>query len=103
MDFDVFWNIVANHGRVARFYRHECEQQWTTFTDDQQQAICDAIQRKLQSGGFVHYNPAYAMLDNAPQKEVLTMSQYYDRFHTTGLQPGWRTENPTGQQVLYVK
>lgn len=106
MDFDVFWNIVANHGRVAHLYRTECEQRWTTFTDEQQQAICDTIRQKLQSGRFVHYNPANAMVDNAPRppkKQVLTMSQYYDCFHTTDLQPGWHTENPTGQQVIYVK
>ena len=50
VSFEDFWSLVANRGHVAHFYRLECEALWKKYTPEQQQAICDAIERKLRTG-----------------------------------------------------
>lgn len=106
MDFDKFWKIVEHHGRVAAYYKAECEHLWTTYTPEQQEAIVRTIDHKLRTGLFVHYNPAYAMRDNTPkthQTKILSYAEYYKTFGTTEEVKGWHMENPTGNQVIYVK
>ncbi len=107
MDFSEFWQIVEHHGRVAAFYKAECEQLWTTFTPAQQEAIVRAIDHKLRTGRFVHYNPANAMRDNVPQApKTLTLSydEYYKAFGTTNPVKGWqKVFLPDQQKTIYVK
>lgn len=104
--FDDFWSLVSGRGRVAHFYRLECEALWKNYTPKQQQAICDTIERKINSGAFVHFVPTKAMQDNAPrafEPQVMSYDQYYRTFHTTTPQDGWEMQNPTGNKVIYVK
>ena len=106
VSFEDFWSLVANRGHVAHFYRLECEALWKNYTPEQQQAICDAIERKLRTGAFVHYVPSKAMMDNVPRKYVQTVmsfDEYYRTFKTTTPQDGWVMQNPTGNKVIYVK
>ena len=35
--------------------------------------------------------------------QVLSYAAYYARYHTTEERDGWKMENPTGQQVIYVR
>ena len=75
MNFEEFWTLVENHGSVAYFHKNECENLWRGLTPEQQQAVYNAIQRKLDSGLFVHYNPTKAVRDNlpkAPQIQILS-------------------------------
>ena len=104
--FEDFWSLVANRGRVAHFYRMECESLWKDYTPAQQQAICDTIAHKLRTGAFVHFVPTKAMQDNVPktfEPSVMSFDEYYRTFHTTTPQNGWVMQNPTGNQVIYVK
>ena len=104
--FDDFWSLVKDRGHVAHFYRLECEALWKNYAPAQQQAICDSIERKIQSGAFVHFRPTLAMMDNAPQTfepTVMSFDEYYRTFHTTTPQDGWKMVNPTGNKVIYVK
>ena len=106
MDFEIFWTLVGNRGYVAHFYREECECLWKTFTPEQQETIYDAIEQKLQTGRFVHYNPINAIKDNlprAPKNQILSYAEYYARYGTTEPQDGWKQANPTGNKVIYVK
>lgn len=107
MDFENFWKLVEHHGNVARFYRAECELQWKTFSPAEQQAICDAIERKLQTGRFVHFNPAIAMRDNVPRKpkiQTISADEYYRRYGTQTEHDGWkRTYLSDQQKTIYVK
>ena len=107
MDFEIFWKIVEQHGHVARFYRAECEAQWKNFSAAEQQAICDAISGKLQTGRFVHYNPAIAMRDNAPKApkiQIMSSEDYYRIHHTQANLDGWvRTFLPEQQKTIYIK
>ena len=107
MEFIEFWQIVENHGRVAAYYKAECEHLWTTYTPDQQKAICESITHKLRTGRFVHYNPVNAMRDNAPQTPrpiTLSYAEYYKAFGTTEEVSGWKKVFlPDQQKTIYIK
>lgn len=107
MDFEKFWLLVGSRGRVAHFYQSECEYLWSTFTPEQQQAIYDAVNEKLQTGRFVHYNPANAIRDNmpkAPRTLVISAQEYYRRYGTQTNLDGWvRTFLPEQQKTIYIK
>ena len=107
MEFEDFWKIVINHGRVAAFYKLECEELWKRFSPSQQQAIYEAIERKLRAGKFVHYNPVYAIRDNipsSPKQVVLSYEEYYAIHHTTEPVNGFqKVFLPEQQKTIYVK
>ena len=107
MDFLEIWKILSCRGRVAHFYREECEYLWSTFTPQQQQQIYESITKKLNSGRFVHFNPANAIRDNIPQQRTirqLSYDDYYRIFHTTEEQGGWKKIFlPEQQKTIYVK
>jgi len=106
MDFDEFWTLVEHHGRVAYYYKNECEDLWRTLTQETQKAVCDAIRTKLQTGRFVHFIPVYAIRDNLPKPpriQTLSFNDYYKTYGTTEERDGWKMTNPTGEKVIYVK
>ena len=108
MDFENdFWCLVKDHGRVAHFYKSECEALWNTYSPEQQQAICETIEQKLQADKFVSFRPTDAMRDNlpkAPKIQIISADEYYRRFHTQTNQDGWvRTFIPEQQKTIYVK
>lgn len=104
---DNFWCLVKDRGRVANFYRNECEALWNNYSQDQQQAICESIAKKLQAGLFVSYRPNEALLDNvprAPKKQVLSYDEHYRRYHTDVPQDGFKKILLLDQQkTIYVK
>ena len=102
--FEDFWNLVKGRGHVAHFYRLECEALWKNYTPAQQQAICDAIERKIRRGAFVHFVPTKAMQDNAPKQEIISYDEHYRRFGTDVPQNGWqRVHLPEQQKTIYIK
>ena len=106
MNFEDFWILVADRGRVAHYYKDECATLWKKYTPQQQQAIYDAIEKKIRAGKFVSFRPNEAIRDNvpkAPEIQVLSFEDYYKRYQTTLETDGWHMENPTGQKVIYVK
>ena len=102
-----FWPLVENHGSVAYFHKNECENLWSTLTAEQQQAVCAAIKRKLDSGLFVHYDPVKAIHDNAPKQpriQIISADEYYRRYGTQTNHDGWqRTFLPEQQKTIYIK
>ena len=108
MDFETdFWDVVKVHGRVAKFYKAECEALWRTYSPEQQKAICEAIQHKLDVGMFVSYRPQDAMRDNAPlpPKQIIwSADKYFDHYHTTDPTDGFRKIYlPDQHKTIYVK
>ena len=107
MNFEDFWRLVKDHGHVAPFYRNECEALWNDFSPEQQQAICESIEKKLQSGRFVSFRPTEAMRDNAPRTPkqlVLSYNDYYALYHTTEPVNGFRKVFlPDQQKTIYIK
>ena len=102
-----FWNLVKDRGRVANFYRNECEALWNNYSPEQQQAICESIEKKLQSGRFVSYRPNEALLDNvprAPRTQVLSYDEHYRRYQTDVPQDGFKKIFlPDQHKTIYVK
>ena len=107
MDFDDFWKLVEPRGRVARYCKDECIALWKKYSPEQQQAIYDAIETKINTGKFVSYRPNEAILDNvpkAPKIQTITADEYYRRYGTQTNQDGWeRKFLPEEQRTIYVK
>ena len=105
--FYFIWKLLSGHGRVAKFYKEECEALWRTYTLDEQRFIYSSIRRNLAEGKFVHYNPINAIKDNSPKSpsvNTLTYHQYYEKFGTTEEQGGWkRVFKPEERTTVYVK
>ena len=75
--FDYFWQLVEHHGNVAKFYKMEASRVWSEYTLEQQREIYRSIRDRLGAGKFVSFNPAKAIIENAPQKtkkELRTLS-----------------------------
>ena len=103
--FDFLWRMLDEHGVIER-YKGDCARLWDTFSLDQQRAIFAAIRSDIRTGKFVNYNPVKAVRDHAPKAAppmTLSFSEYYAKYGTTAETDGWHMENPTGNQVIYIK
>ena len=107
MNFEDFWKLVEPRGRVARYYKDECIALWERYTPEQQQAIYDTIEMKINAGMFVSFRPTDAIRDNlpkAPKVQIISADEYYRRYHTQTNHDGWvRTFLPEQQKTIYVK
>ena len=107
MNFDDFWTLVEKNGSVAYFHKNECEDLWNRLTPEQQQSVYNDIQRKLDAGLFVHYNPTKAVRDNLPKTpriQIISADEYYRRYGTQANRDGWvRTFLPEQQKTIYIK
>jgi hypothetical protein len=103
---DDIWALLAPEGEFKR-RRAACERLWGSYEAGRQEAIYERIAGKLSRGEFVNQNPYFAIDDNAkegsPRRQVLSYADYYAKYGTTEERDGWKMENPTGQQVIYVK
>lgn len=104
--FEAIWQLLNPQGEFKR-RRGACERLWQGYEAARQERIYSVIKGKLERGEFVNQNPYFAIDDNAqeckPRRETLTFAQYYAKYGTTELRDGWHMENPTGQQVIYVR
>ena len=103
--FDFLWKLLNEHGVIER-YKGDCFDLWNTLTLNQQRATYRSIRDKIRVGQFVNYHPVKAVRDNIPKPpkyKVLSYAEYYKTFGTTEEVKGWHMENPTGNQVIYVK
>ena len=102
--FNNIWQLLNPQGEFKR-RRGACERLWQGYGLARQEEIYEIIQGKLLRGEFVNENPYFAIEDNAkpPRRQSLSYADYYNTFHTTEEQGGWHMENPTGNQVIYVK
>ena len=72
-------------------------------------ALFELINEARQRGDRINPNPYFAIEDVALQQKrkqpprVLSYAAYYARYHTTEERGGWKMENPTGQQVIYIR
>ena len=100
LGFDKYWQGMSPN--VEFQDRHAAAQRlWHTTPDDKKQAILDWIKAH---GPYPGRNPYFFILDfQTRRKQTLTFQQYYAKFGTTSEQGGWKMENPTGNQVIYVK
>jgi hypothetical protein len=109
MEFNQIWILLAPQGEYKRREK-SCARLWQGYSAEMQEAIFNVITASKLNGGEIHPNPYFAIEDTAlalqrraPKRQVLTFKEYYERFGTTEPQDGWHMENPTGEQVVYVK
>lgn len=104
--FEDIWALLAPEGEYKR-RRGACERLWQGYEAGRQEAIYEKIAGKLSRGEFVNRNPYFAIEDNAqesrPRRLEISYADYYAKYWTTEERDGWKMENPTGQQVIYVK
>ena len=101
--FNDIWQLLSPKVEYAN-RKKACYELWISLTENQQDTIFDAISEKLAKGKFVDYNPLFAIKNHCRQRsQTLSFNDYYTRYGTTEERDGWKMENPTGQQVIYVK
>ena len=104
--FEEIWMLLNPQGEFKR-RRGARERLWPGYDAARQESIYKKIAGKLQRGEFVNQNPYFAIEDNAmepmPRRETLSFNDYYNRYGTTEERDGWKMENPTGNQVIYVR
>ena len=73
---------------------------WEQSTAAKQQAIIAWLETH---GAYKGRNPYFFILDFKPQQMQMSYAAYYAKYGTTEERDGWKMENPTGNQVIYVK
>ena len=104
--FFEIWTLLEPKAEYANLI-NKCKELWGSLSAENRQKVYLKIEKKKLEKKFVDYNPLLALRNNAnvrpKRKQTLTFSEYYARYGTTSETDGWHMENPTGQQVIYVK
>lgn len=106
ISFEEIWALLTPQGEFKR-RREACERLWHGYDAARQEKIYSILAAKLQRGEFVNENPYFAIEDNSRevkvQKQTMSFNDYYAKYGTTEERDGWKMENPTGNQVIYVR
>ena len=70
--FDDLWQLLYEHGS-SNYYKHDCNQLWDGLTPEKQQRLYDSLKSRIEQGKFVNYNPLYAIHDNMPRRQALSI------------------------------
>ena len=101
-DFETYWALFKPDEQFEN--RKDATQiEWNACPPDKQQAIIAWLRKH---GAYKGRNPYFFIQDfrvMLPKQQVLSYAAYYARYGTTEERDGWRMENPTGNQVIYVK
>ncbi len=101
MDFEIYWNLFKPDEQFEN-RREAAEQEWDKHPEKHEAIV--AWLRK--HGAYSGRNPYFFIQDfqvKQPRQQVLTYAAYYAKYGTTEERDGWKMENPTGNQVIYVK
>ncbi len=100
MDFEHYWTLIGGDVNFAD-RKTAAQRAWSLCAPDKQQAIMAWLQIH---GRYPGRNPYFFILDfQTKRRQKLTFEQYYAKYGTTAETDGWHMENPTGNQVIYVK
>ena len=104
--FEELWTPLYEHGASAK-KEEGTRRFWEGLRPEQQELVFTTITRRLEERKFVQYDPIRAIKEalqsRKKEQQTLSFNEYYERYHTTEEMDGWKMENPTGQQVVYVK
>ena len=102
--FDHIWALLNPQGEFKR-RRQACRRIWENYDIERQRQIYRTIAGKKTRGEFVNDNPYFAIEDNAQKdSQQLSYAEYYQKYHTTEEQNGWRRVFlPEQQKTIYVK
>lgn len=99
MDFNQFLTLFQPDEEF-RSRLGAAQRLWDQSSPAKQSAIIAWLK---QHGRYKGRNPYFFILDFKPQQMQMSYADYYAKFGTTEEQGGWKMENPTGNQVIYVK
>jgi hypothetical protein len=102
--FNEIWTLLSPKIEYEQL-KGKCRDLWNSFSSDKQDFVYSRIEEKKKRKEFVDYNPKFAIEKNsaAQKQQILSFAEYYARFNTTEEQGGWHMQNPTGNQVIFVK
>ena len=98
--FDNYWELFNPDAEFAN-RRSATQRIWEQCQTDRRRAIIEWLKTGKPK---CTRNPYFFVLDfRAPRQQVLSFNEYYARYGTTEAMDGWKQENPTGRQVIYVQ
>jgi len=101
-DFETYWALFKPDEHFEN--RMDATRiEWDACAPDKQQAIIAWLRKH---GAYRGRNPYFFIQDfrvRQPKQQVLSYAAYYAKYGTTLERDGWKMENPTGQEVIYVK
>lgn len=86
MSFDLFWQLLRDHGS-SNYYKHDCCLLWDGLTPEQQEQLHSNIATRLQNGLFVNYNPLEAIHDNMPRAGMPSKEPAPTNYNRSSLTP----------------
>jgi len=100
-EFNRFWFLFGVNEQLFPHRRSCTLRLWMDMPPKKRAAIIDHLERH---GAPPNRNPYFYVQDfTRPCKQVLSYHAYYQKYGTTEERDGWKMENPTGQQIIYVK
>ena len=100
-EFNKFWYLFGVNEKLFPHRRSCTLKLWMDMPKEKRAAIIAELEK---NGAPANRNPYFYVQDFVhPQTRTMTFADYYRKFGTTKEQDGWKMENPTGQQVIYVK
>ena len=99
MDFNLFLTLFQPDEEF-RSRLGAAQRLWDQCSLTKQQAIIAWLETH---GAYKGRNPYFFILDFKPQQMQMSYAAYYAKYGTTEERDGWKMENPTGNQVIYVK
>lgn len=108
ISFYSIWSLLNPQGEYKR-RRRGCEKLWAGYDEATCQRIYETIRNAKERGEWVNPNPYFAIEDvvvatiRKHRNQTLSYQAYYKKYGTTEERDGWKMENPTGQQIIYVK
>ena len=98
--FEDYWELFSPDPDFAN-RRTATSRLWDQCAPDRQRAIIEWLKAGKPR---CTRNPYFFVLDfRSPHRQELSYADYYARYGTTEPTDGWHMENPTGNQVIYVK
>ena len=100
-EFNRFWYLFGVNEKLFPHRRSCTLRLWMDMPKEKRAAIIDHLERH---GPPANRNPYFYVQDfTRPPIQKMSYREYYARYGTTEERDGWKMENPTGQQVIYVK
>ena len=98
-DFETYWTKIGGDIHFAN-RKAATEREWNKHPDKHQAIILWLVEH----GTYPQRNPYFFIQDfKLRPVQILTFAEYYARFNTTEERGGWHMQNPTGNQVIFVK
>ena len=99
-EFEDFWDLYNPDAEYNNRRSATCRE-WQKCDESKRKAIMEWLQTNRPPA---KKNPFFFIQDfRIRQPQIMSFDDYYAKYGTTEERDGWHMENPTGNQVIYVK